>query len=152
MAWRIAKSVVKGEIDNRARGTVTGKIWLLGREDPLTFSLSGNCWRDLAGFQFVFTNPDPQPGTLDASYTFPDARTPFPSCDGVGVTGTINGTGVAGNTLDWHLYGVGNPVSVDLQAGTATGRFSSSKPNLQNIPVRSAYGQLVRRAFCARSG
>ncbi|MFA6434186.1 MAG: DNA polymerase I [Elusimicrobiales bacterium] len=38
------------------------------------------------------------------------------------------------------------------QAGTATGRFSSSKPNLQNIPVRSAYGRLVRRAFCARGG
>ena len=38
------------------------------------------------------------------------------------------------------------------QSGTATGRFSSSKPNLQNIPVRSAYGQLVRRAFCARKG
>ena len=38
------------------------------------------------------------------------------------------------------------------QSGTATGRFSSSKPNLQNIPVRSAHGQLVRRAFCARKG
>jgi len=38
------------------------------------------------------------------------------------------------------------------QTGTATGRFSSSKPNLQNIPVRSAYGKLVRRAFCARNG
>lgn len=62
MAWRIAKSVVKGEIDNRARGAVTGKIWLLGREEPLKLSLAGNCWRDLAGFRFVFTNPDPQPG------------------------------------------------------------------------------------------
>ena len=38
------------------------------------------------------------------------------------------------------------------QTGTATGRFSSSKPNLQNIPVRSAYGQTVRRVFRARSG
>ncbi|HAF94855.1 MAG TPA: DNA polymerase I [Elusimicrobia bacterium] len=36
--------------------------------------------------------------------------------------------------------------------GTATGRFSSSKPNLQNIPVRSEYGQLVRRCFIARDG
>ena len=70
MAWRIAKSVVKGELDNRARGTVTGKIWLLGREEPLTFTWAGNCWRDLAGFQFAFTNPDPQPGDnldLDAN-------------------------------------------------------------------------------------
>jgi hypothetical protein len=34
-------------------------------------------------------NPDPQPSTLDASYTFPDARTPLPACDGVGVTGLL---------------------------------------------------------------
>lgn len=34
-------------------------------------------------------NPDPQPSTLDASYTFPDARTPLPDCNGVGVTGLL---------------------------------------------------------------
>jgi hypothetical protein len=33
--------------------------------------------------------PNPQGGTLDASYTFPDARTPFQSCDGVGVAGLL---------------------------------------------------------------
>jgi hypothetical protein len=33
------------------------------------------------------TNPDPQPSTLETSYTFPDAHTPLPSCSGVGVTG-----------------------------------------------------------------
>ncbi|MEI7481549.1 MAG: DNA polymerase I [Elusimicrobiota bacterium] len=48
--------------------------------------------------------------------------------------------------------GNGRVHSTFEQAGTATGRFSSSKPNLQNIPVRSAYGQLVRRAFRARNG
>jgi DNA polymerase-1 len=48
--------------------------------------------------------------------------------------------------------GEGRVHSTFEQSGTATGRFSSSKPNLQNIPVRSAYGQLVRRAFCARKG
>jgi len=48
--------------------------------------------------------------------------------------------------------GEGRVHSTFEQAGTATGRFSSSKPNLQNIPARSAYGQLVRRAFCARRG
>ncbi len=34
-------------------------------------------------------NPDPQPGTLDSSYTFPNARTPLPSCNGVGVAGLL---------------------------------------------------------------
>lgn len=36
-------------------------------------------------------NPDPQPGTLNTSYTFPDARTPLPSCNGVGVAGLLRG-------------------------------------------------------------
>jgi DNA polymerase-1 len=38
------------------------------------------------------------------------------------------------------------------QLGAATGRFSSSKPNLQNIPVRSESGLLVRKCFVAREG
>jgi DNA polymerase-1 len=38
------------------------------------------------------------------------------------------------------------------QAGTITGRLSSSNPNLQNIPVKGYWGEQIRSCFCSEEG
>jgi hypothetical protein len=57
MAFRIHDSVVRGEVDNRVKGMVRGKVWLEGRAEPLVLELQGNAWPDLAGCLLTFVNP-----------------------------------------------------------------------------------------------
>lgn len=64
MAWRIDEHVVRGEIDNRARDHVVGRIWFAGLDKPVELDLQGNAWRDLAGRRLSFINPSPTPGEL----------------------------------------------------------------------------------------
>jgi hypothetical protein len=57
MAWRIHSSVIRGEIDNRKRGIVQGKVWLKGYKKPVALKLKGNACPDLAGCLLKFENP-----------------------------------------------------------------------------------------------
>jgi hypothetical protein len=59
MAFRPDKALIRGELDNTVRGRVTGRIWLLGREEPLLLDLSGDAWPDVAGTRVTFTNSAP---------------------------------------------------------------------------------------------
>jgi len=48
--------------------------------------------------------------------------------------------------------GTGRVHTSYMQAVASTGRLSSTEPNLQNIPVRSAEGRRIRQAFITRPG
>ena len=57
MAWRIYDSVIRGEIDNRMKGRVRGRLWLAGLDEPVKLDLEGNACADLAGCLLKFKNP-----------------------------------------------------------------------------------------------
>lgn len=65
MAWRIQDYVERGEIDNRDKGRVTGRLWLNGIDEPIVLELTGNPYRDLAGQRLRFLNPKPKPMPKD---------------------------------------------------------------------------------------
>jgi hypothetical protein len=65
MAWRIDEAVIRGEVDNRTRGRVTGRLWLVGRAEPVVLDLAGDCRHDLAGRRLEFTNPRPKAADLE---------------------------------------------------------------------------------------
>lgn len=56
MAWRIQDSVIRGEIDNRQKGRVRGRLWLAGLKQPVELDLAGNAGHDLAGCLLRFKN------------------------------------------------------------------------------------------------
>ncbi|MEO8353737.1 MAG: hypothetical protein ABI680_18570, partial [Chthoniobacteraceae bacterium] len=61
MSWRCHEYLLRGELDNRTRGRVTGRLWLAGVEAPLVLELVGDCAPDLAGCLLTFENPAPLP-------------------------------------------------------------------------------------------
>ena len=49
--------MIRGEIDNRVKGVVLGKLWLDGIPEPVMLELEGNACPDLAGCLLKFKNP-----------------------------------------------------------------------------------------------
>ncbi len=71
---------MRGEVDCRVRGKVTGKLWLSGRKDPVRLNLEGTPERDLAGCLLKFKCQTEEP------------EGPFPAnlvSVQVGTTGTL---------------------------------------------------------------
>ena len=62
----------------------------------------------------------------------------------------IDGTFLTGALLERHVNGIVHgsfePLRGD-ESGARSGRFASNNPNLQNIPVRTELGKLLRKAF-----
>lgn len=56
------------------------------------------------------------------------------------------------DTLPLQLGPDGRIRTTFHQAAAATGRLSSTEPNLQNIPIRTEMGRQIRRAFVAQPG
>ena len=67
MAWRLHEHVLRGRIDNRGRGCVTGEIWLAGIDQPLVLELKGDCAPDVAGCELSFENPNPIPMSTETA-------------------------------------------------------------------------------------
>ena len=78
MAWRLNRVVLRGVLDNRVKGKVTGAIWLTGHESPVRLDLEGTCDDDLAGCLVEFTNHNLKPGPSVGKF-----------CDQVGTAGNI---------------------------------------------------------------
>ncbi|WP_397543715.1 DNA polymerase I [Roseovarius salis] len=57
------------------------------------------------------------------------------------------------DALQDHIHpGTGRVHTSYVQTGAATGRLSSTDPNLQNIPIRTEEGRRIREAFVAEEG
>jgi hypothetical protein len=174
MAWRIEESLIRGELDNRIRGRVTGRLWFTGRAEPVTLDLRGNAWRDLAGHVLRFTNPDPKPGdlgsfasvqrgvtgdisasrkvkvpdcTMDELMVFCEARKPFPWHWGNSLY------------LEWHsetngrvvIESAGYQLELDSECAWSMDESSEAEQRTANGQALSAFMQQLSGAMSAET-
>jgi len=98
------------------------------------------------------TGPSTDSETLARLESDPEVETPLPGL-------VLEYRGLA-KLVGTYLVALKEAINPDTgrihatfhQAATATGRLSSSDPNLQNIPIRTARGREIRKAFRAAEG
>jgi len=133
--------------------------------------LEGEIW-ELAGEQFSIGSTKQLQEVLFEKLKLPSARktkTGYSTASEVMEDLQAKGHDIAGKILQWRelsklksTYADSLPLLKNAKTGkihtslsqtvAATGRLSSSNPNLQNIPIRSAVGREIRKAFVAPPG
>ncbi len=127
----------------------------------------------LAGMEFNIASPKQMGEVLFDKLNLPDGKKSktgaYATSASVLETLSDSGYDIARLILEWRGYAKlistytdALPKSVNpdtkrvhsnfLITATATGRFSSTEPNLQNIPIRTEEGQKIRSAFIASNG
>jgi DNA polymerase-1 len=134
-------------------------------------TLQAECW-ELAGEQFNLASSQQLQRVLFDKLQLPvSVRTPkgAPSTNEEALEALADRHALPARILEWRslsklrgTYADALPKKINPatgrihthyhQAGTTTGRLSSSEPNLQNIPIRSEAGRRIRDAFVAEEG
>ena len=118
-----------------------------GTLDPtwhMTPSLSLSLGFGFAGIVEATTarmDPEPHGSTLDTSYTFPDARTPLPRCNGVGAAGLAR--------LEWaYVLGPRGQTSVALEV---VGQWTGCVDDTRRVEPDTGTA-IIRRQFWPHTG
>ena len=165
-------ALVLSEMERRGISLDAGALGELSREMAEEIAeLQSGIYAD-AGHEFNVNSPKQLGTVLFEELGLPAGRktkTGYSTASGV-LEGLLDANPIVGRVLEYRelsklkstyidtLPDLAHPTTGRLhttfnQAGTATGRLSSANPNLQNIPIRTARGREIRRAFvAARSG
>ncbi|MDE2902866.1 MAG: DNA polymerase I [Chloroflexota bacterium] len=161
-------ALVLSEMERRGIRLDAGALGELSREMAEEIAeLQSGIYTD-AGHEFNVNSPKQLGTVLFEELGLPAGRrtkTGYSTASGV-LEGLVDDNPIVGRVLEYRelsklkstyidtLPDLAHPSTGRLhttfnQAGTATGRLSSANPNLQNIPIRTARGREIRRAFVA---
>jgi len=133
--------------------------YIAGREVQTGSAQSMAATFDALGLQYFYTEPTEKNPNGNPSFTgdflktvnHPVAKKIIELKEAMKLLGTFVESYLINSNVNGKVYCSFNQVS-GTEGGTRTGRLSSSNPNLQNIPVRTEAGRLIRQAFIMDHG